>query len=126
MKLILVVDDEPAVLTVTRAALRRDGIQVIVANTPAEAIRLCDAGAAPDLLIADGLMPGLNARPLADLLREKLPNLAVVFISGWDRPTLEALGAIVRDDDFLAKPFRPRQLRAAVDRALEFATAAPV
>ena len=118
LKSILVVDDEPAVLSVVGAALRREGYKVICAGSPAEAIRLCESGSTPDILLADGLMPEMNARPLADRLGQRLPNLAVVFMSGWDRPTLEALGAIRRDDDFLEKPFRPSLLRRAIAQAL--------
>jgi len=116
VKTALIVEDEPSVLMVLVTALRRQGYEVIYAIKPVDAIHLCELGSAPELVITDAVMPGMNARQLLNRLCEILPHLRFLVISGWDRQTLIAHGAILPDDQLLTKPFSPAELRAAIDQ----------
>jgi hypothetical protein len=60
----------------------------------------------------------MNARSLANRLREMMPKLALIVMSGWDRDTLLSQQAIERDDELLGKPFTLPQLRNSVERVI--------
>jgi two-component system cell cycle response regulator CpdR len=107
---ILVADDDAAVRTVVAAALRSAGYVVLEAATCDEALRHADA--APNLLIADLVMPPDGGLDLADRLRARIPGLAVLHISGYAART-EFNGdpsAVL-----LSKPFSNAELHAHVE-----------
>jgi DNA-binding response OmpR family regulator len=72
---------------------------------------------APDLLILDFAMPGMNGAETALELREKCAGAQILFISGFANS--EALDAAIGDAPLLRKPFRPAELAAAVRSMLE-------
>lgn len=103
----LTVDDEPVLLQVVARMLEGAGFQVATAASAIEALdRL--AGLRPDLLLTDVRMDPVDGASLARLVRHAYPGLPVLFMSGY-APDLDALPG-----PFLAKPFRPDQLVAAV------------
>jgi CheY-like chemotaxis protein len=107
---ILVADDDSAVRTFIAVSLRKDGYTVLEAATGAEAIAC--AAAAPDLLIADLVMPPFGGLELADELRAQVPSLAVLHISGY------AARTEFNDDataTLLSKPFSRDELREHVE-----------
>ena len=73
-----------------------------------EAIRLCEAGSCPDILISDAIMQNMTALSLANRLPEMLPKMAFLVMSGWEKETLLARKAINDGDHLLAKPFTHR------------------
>lgn len=110
MKKLLIVDDEPVVLsfvTMVAESLQyevvraKDGVDALLAYTDAPGI---------DALITDIRMPGINGFQLAASLRQQNPELPILFISGfseeWEQSGLDADPRI----HFLAKPFSPQQL----------------
>jgi PAS domain S-box-containing protein len=117
---VLLVEDEPAVRRIATLALRRAGHRVLEATDAHEALRIAEAGAEEvDLLVTDVVMPGMGGRALAARLRERRPELPVLFVSGYTedealRREIEALRAA-----FLPKPFTPEKLRAKVEELLD-------
>jgi PAS domain S-box-containing protein len=114
---ILAVEDDAAVRAFVVATLEHAGYRVLVAASPAQAAALSDGlGETIDLLLTDLVMPGANGRDLAERLLVSRPSLRVVLMSGYDAAPPEDR----RDDPFrfLAKPFGPDELIAAIGQAL--------
>jgi PAS domain S-box-containing protein len=115
---VLVVDDEPAVLQVTKAALEAVGHTVITAHSGAEALEALAQRKDLELLLTDVMMPGMNGVELARQATLLQPTLKVVFMSGHaGGETLQGLLATERD--FLQKPFSLAELGAVVQTVLE-------
>jgi CheY-like chemotaxis protein len=101
-KTVLLVEDEPDVREMTAEHLRDLGYRVLEAEEGAAALRLVQAGAHLDLLVSDvGLPGGMNGRQLADLVRERLPGLPVILITGY------AAGQEMSGMEVVHKPFDP-------------------
>jgi two-component system KDP operon response regulator KdpE len=117
---VLVCDDEPQILRALRVALRDAGFEVVPATTAAEAL---DASAlqAPDAAILDLVLPDGDGIEVTRSLREwtQAPILVLSAVGDEDRKVaaLEA-GA----DDYVTKPFSPRELIARLQAALRRAT----
>jgi two-component system cell cycle sensor histidine kinase/response regulator CckA len=116
---VLVVEDEPHVLKVVERILGRRGFEVLVARDGQEALAMIEAGIRPpDLLVTDIVLPGLDGRELYKRLRQRLPQLRALFMTGHPP---EASGG--RDDPnegagLLRKPFTGTELVEKVDEAL--------
>jgi signal transduction histidine kinase/ActR/RegA family two-component response regulator len=105
---ILLAEDETAVRKMARAALESCGYRVTEAECAEDALELLESGLAVDLLVTDLTMPGMGGRELAARVRTRLPEVGVVFISGYapDASWLDDVPGAV----FLAKPFTPSEL----------------
>ena len=101
----LLVDDEELVRMSTADMLSHLGYEVVEAASAEEALQLVDAGATPDILVTDHLMPGISGEDLARRLRARRPGLPVLIVSGY----AEAEG-IAADLPRLTKPFRNAEL----------------
>ena len=113
---ILVVDDEPGVLSFVASTLSEAGYAVASAADPGEALRLLTAAPAPDLLLTDFSMPAMTGLELAERARMAHADLRVLIISGWaDADALEKSAARPR---LLWKPFDERVLLEVVKNAL--------
>jgi two-component system cell cycle sensor histidine kinase/response regulator CckA len=107
---ILVADDDAAVRGFVAASLRGAGYTVFLAATGEEALGYADA--APALLIADLVMPPSGGLDLAEKLRERLPGLSVLHMSGYAPRTdfnSDSTAALI------SKPFSIAELRAHVE-----------
>ena len=116
---VLLVDDEPLVRASTAEMLADLGFDVVEASSADMALDLLRAGAAPDLLVTDHLMPGRTGAELAAEARTLHPVLPVLIISGY----AEIAGPAALFDR-LAKPFRRDDLEAAIRQAAVNATEA--
>lgn len=117
---ILIVEDEQAILNFTATLLAGLGYKVLAANGPAEAIR--QAHEHPDgmqLLLTDMVMPEMNGRDLAVLLKNFFPNLQCLFMSGYVDTAVDDQGMLEHGRNFIQKPFSPSELAARVRQALE-------
>ncbi len=118
---VLVVDDDPQVLRVAVRLMQRRGFEVRQAGGAEDALAVqadqIDKAEPIDLLLTDLVMPGVNGRALARMLRERDPQLAVVFMSGYDD---ESAPETPKDFDtpFVSKPFNETQLMTGVREAL--------
>lgn len=119
MALILVVDDEPVVLSAVSLALQQAGFAVLRAASPSEALRLAVAQRSPiDLMVCDVLMPGMSGSRLAEEFGMLHPETRYLFMAGLpDHPEVRD-HILARGYAFLAKPFLPRQLLVKVRAVL--------
>jgi signal transduction histidine kinase/CheY-like chemotaxis protein len=116
---ILVVEDDAAVLELTVDSLESMGYKVLQAAHPGEAVTTAATAGQPiDLLISDVIMPGMYGPQLAERLRERFPALPVLFVSGYTQDALRHIAPDERNVLFLNKPFSAEQLSDAVGRLL--------
>lgn len=112
--LVLVVDDDDGVRTLSAHVLRSRGYRVVEAANGTDALQAFDTlGAGIDLLITDVVMPDIRGPALAARLREVRPELPVLFISGYQPP-----GGLPAQAVLLAKPVTPIELAAKVKELL--------
>lgn len=118
---ILAVEDDPSVRQVLVSMLTSIGYDVTAADGAEQAeSMLTDRH---DLLITDVMMPGTTGPVLARRLRERRPDLQVLFISGYTGTAMTEQSILDPDDTLLAKPFTMASLSLAVRRALHNASA---
>lgn len=112
---ILVVDDDAETLEMVEVVLKRDGYRVMTAETAADALRLVEEKT-PDLLLVDAVLPDMDGLALCQHLRA-MPDLAdvpIIFVTGRDSPYSVAEALSVGGDDYIRKPFIPRELTARI------------
>lgn len=116
---ILLVEDEPAVRQVTRAALEIGGYRVLEADGPATAEHIAsDSETDIDLLLTDVVMPGMNGAELARRVRELRPELVTLFMSGYAESEVLRLATAASAQKHIQKPFTVSGLLARVGDAL--------
>ncbi len=112
---ILIVEDEPSVLALARRVLQQQGYDVRCAQGPQEALEMTESDTSPiDLLLTDVIMPEMSGKELARRLQERFPHMRCLFMSGYAEEVLHRDGLVDEGIEFLAKPFEPDQLKAAV------------
>jgi two-component system, cell cycle sensor histidine kinase and response regulator CckA len=117
-RMILVVDDEPAVLSLLCSILSSRGYVVAGAASGEQALKTFAACGPFDLVLADVAMPRMSGPELADRLWEKDPGLRVLFIAGLpDTPVIRS-AIFDRGLPLLPKPFLPRDLVARIEEVL--------
>jgi CheY-like chemotaxis protein len=116
---LLLVEDEPALLSMGSAMLEGLGYTVLTARSAAEALRIASSHEGDiALLITDLVMPGMNGRDLAEKLVANRPGLQHLFISGYPDEVISVHRAVEAGMHFLAKPFSLDDLAATVRAAL--------
>lgn len=121
-RLILVVDDEPAIVRLVRAKLQADGYGVITASRGAEAIELFDRER-PDLVVLDLMMPEMDGFETLRRLRQFAATPVIMLTArGSDADKLRGFESGV--DDYITKPFNPDELSARVAAVLRRADGA--
>jgi PAS domain S-box-containing protein len=117
---ILLVEDEPAIMNVSRAMLEELGYKVLTASTPGEGLSQFKAHIAEiQLLITDVVMPEMNGRDLAKSIRDINPGLKCLFISGYTANVIAHHSVLDEGVIFLQKPFSMNDLASKVREALE-------
>ena len=113
---ILVVDDEQSILDLVSAYLRQDGYEVHTATDGPGGLRAARAFK-PDLVVLDVMLPGMDGlEVLAHLRRES--DVYVILLTARSEETDKIVGLSMGADDYLAKPFSPRELVARIKAAL--------
>lgn len=116
MTKILVIDDEPSITNLVTAYLRPEGYEVYTAadgNTGLKAARSFK----PDLIILDLMLPGIDGIELLSRLRRE-SQVYVILLTARTEETDKVIGLSVGADDYVTKPFSPRELTARVKAAL--------
>jgi len=109
---VLVVDDEPQITRVLRAALSSQGFDVRTANDPEEALRTFSEWT-PDLVVTDLVMPGMSGVDLCRTIRKTSTTpVLVLSVRSQERSKIEALDAGA--DDYVTKPFSIQEFLARV------------
>jgi CheY-like chemotaxis protein len=112
MATIMVVDDEPPIRQLVSRVLERRGHRVIGCQSAEEALAITDP---VDILVVDLILPEVDGRELTDQLRELMPNLPVVLMSGY-----LSQGELMPapPSTFLQKPMTPGAVVEAVEKLL--------
>lgn len=125
---VLIADDDPHIRDVIRFALSKEGVQVTEAADGAEALSRF-AASTPDLVILDVGMPEADGLDVCREIR-KTHQTPILFLSARDEEIDRVLGLEIGGDDYVGKPFSPRELTARVKailkRAAPAAEVAPV
>jgi len=116
---ILLVEDEPALREITASILRSAGYTVVEANTPTKAIQLAETHPEPiHLLLTDVIMPHMSGVALSKRLKTSIPQLKVIFASGYGGDELARQLSAATDAVLLSKPFPKASLLALVRSVL--------
>jgi two-component system alkaline phosphatase synthesis response regulator PhoP len=113
---ILVVDDEASIRTIARAYLEQAGLRVIAAESGPEALQLA-LSETPDLVILDLNLPGMDGMEVAARLRER-SEVFILMLTARSEEADRVAGLRLGADDYLTKPFSPRELVARVEAIL--------
>jgi two-component system, OmpR family, response regulator len=124
MPKILVVDDDSHIRDVIRFALAREGHTVIEAENGARGLALAGSER-PDLIVLDIMMPELDGTEMCRRLRGKGDRTPIVFLSARDDEIDRVLGLELGGDDYVGKPFSPRELVSRVKAILRRGAATP-
>jgi DNA-binding response OmpR family regulator len=114
--IIVLVEDDPPLRTLTARALQENGFVVRPAATGAEMWLALEHGE-PDLIILDIMLPGTNGIDLCRMIREK-SQVPIIFISARGSETDRVVGLELGADDYLTKPFGTRELIARIRAVL--------
>jgi DNA-binding response OmpR family regulator len=113
---ILVVDDEKQILEVVRAYLEKEGFRVVTAKDGTEA--LAQFGSfPPDVVLLDLMLPDISGEAVCRKIRAKSKTPVIMLTAKVDEESIVA-GLNIGADDYIAKPFSPRELVARVKAAL--------
>jgi DNA-binding response OmpR family regulator len=118
---ILVVDDEPTIVEVVELYLKREGYRVITAHDGSSALQIV-AERKPDLIILDLMLPGLNGFEITQRLRAS-GHVPIIMLTARSEEADRIVGLELGADDYVTKPFSPRELVARVKAVLRRMTA---
>ncbi|MFC1994910.1 response regulator transcription factor [Chloroflexota bacterium] len=113
---VLIVDDDHKTVELVKLYLNRDGYRVLIAYDGVEALRLAREGH-PDLIVLDLMLPGIDGLEVCRTLRSESDVLIIMLTARTaDEDKLTGLG--LGADDYVTKPFSPRELAARVRTVL--------
>jgi DNA-binding response OmpR family regulator len=118
---VLVVDDDPRVSDVVRRYLERDGFTVGLAADGPAALRAFGQDK-PDLVVLDLMLPGLDGLEVCRRMRAVAPDLPVIMLTALGEESDRVLGLEIGADDYVTKPFSPRELVLRIRSVLRRAT----
>lgn len=119
MSKILVVDDEKNILELVRFNLEREGYQVLTAQDGARGLELAREKI-PDLIVLDVMLPGMNGLEVCRELHQDTAtkNIPIIMLSARAEELDRVLGLEIGADDYVTKPFSPRELLARIKARL--------
>jgi two-component system alkaline phosphatase synthesis response regulator PhoP len=112
---ILVIDDEKSILNLVTAYLRPEGYQVYTASDGPSGLKAARAYK-PDLILLDIMLPGMDGVELLTRLRRE-SDVYVIMLTAKTEETDKIVGLSVGADDYVTKPFSPRELVARIKAA---------
>jgi len=116
---ILVVEDEPGIQELLKFNLGQQGHDVLVANDSEEAMHSL-RGALPDLILLDWMLPGLPGVDFARRIRgdQRLKDIPIIMLTARAEERDKVLGLETGADDYITKPFSPKELMARIKAVL--------
>ena len=112
MRTVLVVDDEPHIRTVLRGYLEADGYRVLESGTGEDALDIAGRES-PDLVLLDIMLPGVDGLEVLRRLRA-VSQVPVILVTARAEELDTLIGLAVGADDYVTKPFSPREVAARV------------
>ena len=116
MTKILIIDDEPSIVKLVKAYLEPEGYEVLTASDGPAGLKAAHAFK-PDLVVLDIMLPGMDGLDLLARLRRE-SNVYVILLTARTEETDKIVGLSVGADDYVTKPFSPRELVARIKAAL--------
>jgi two-component system alkaline phosphatase synthesis response regulator PhoP len=116
MSKVLVVDDDPGIVKVVRAYLQQDGFQVVVAYDGKKAMQIA-RHEKPDLVVLDLMLPEMDGWDVCRALRKE-SEVPIVMLTARVEESDKLVGLELGADDYVTKPFSPRELVARVRAVL--------
>ncbi len=113
---ILIIDDEPSILNLVSAYLRPEGFEVYTAADGPSGLKAARAYK-PDLIVLDLMLPGMDGLEVLNRLRRE-SNVYVILLTARTEETDKIVGLSIGADDYVTKPFSPRELVARIKAAL--------
>jgi DNA-binding response OmpR family regulator len=114
---ILVVEDEPGIAFALEADLKTEGYDVTVAGNGGEALSLAQHGAF-DLILLDVMLPGKDGFEVCRALRRAGSTTPIILLTAKAQEAEKVMGLELGADDYMTKPFSPRELRARIKAIL--------
>lgn len=115
-KRVLVVDDDVKTVELVKLYLNRDGYRVMTAYDGIEALRLAREGR-PDLIVLDLMLPGMSGLEVCRILRDE-SDVPIIMLTAMTTDQDKLNGLELGADDYMTKPFSPRELAARVRTVL--------
>ena len=115
---VLVIDDDPGIREYLHTVASRQGYDVFSAADGESAIEGL-AGSRPDIITLDAVLPGMDGLETLGKLKEALPHVPVIMLSGHGQARMIVEAMRMGASDFLRKPFEVEELELAFSKALE-------
>lgn len=117
MRTVLVVDDEPSIVTLLKFNLEQAGYDVLTAEDGRKGLDTA-LKEKPDLIVLDLMLPGMDGMDVCKTLRQEKVNTPILMLTAKDDEFDKILGLELGADDYLTKPFSPREVVARVKAIL--------
>ena len=124
MDSILIVEDDPRISKALDRQFRSEGYAVHVVDNGLEAVKVC-VGLKPAAVVLDLMLPGLSGREICKQIKSAMPNLPVIILSAVSAVADKVLLLEIGADDYVTKPFSPRELLARVQAAIRRSSLIP-
>ena len=111
---ILLIEDEETVRKFIEHTLSSMGYQILVAKDGFEALEIVMKNSAIDILLTDVVLPKMNGGKTAEKIKEIIPEIRILFMSGYAANVFLAKGIMKNDTWFLQKPFTQEQLATMI------------
>ena len=116
---VLLVEDETEILEITRTMLESQGYTVLATSSPAEALTIAkESSERIRLLMTDVVMPEMNGRDLSKEILSLVPDIKVLFSSGYPADVIAHHGVLDEEVNFIQKPFSLQELTRKVRETL--------
>nr|WP_106780378.1 response regulator transcription factor [Lysinibacillus timonensis] len=116
-KVILVVEDEVSIATLLKYNLEKAGYQVLLAHDGKEGLDIA-IEKSPDLILLDLMLPTMDGMEVCKELRSQKKNIPIIMLTARDDEFDKVLGLELGADDYMTKPFSPREVSARVKAVL--------
>ena len=113
---VLIIDDEEKILNLVTSYLEREGYEIFTAQDGLEGLKLSKK-VNPDIIVLDIMLPGMDGLELLSQIRRE-SNVYVIMLTAKTEETDKIVGLSVGADDYVTKPFSPRELTARIKAAL--------
>ena len=114
---VLIVEDDPHTVEIVTLYLRRDGHQVVAATNGLDGLLMAREGT-PDLMVLDLMLPGMEGKEVCKALRDEGSEVPIIMLTARVEEEDRLAGLDLGADDYVTKPFSPRELAARVRAVL--------
>lgn len=111
---VLLLEDEKSIRDFVRINLKREGMEVIEAETGEDALRLADEEQDIQIAILDVMLPGISGFEVCGSLRKSYPRMGIIMLTAKSQELDKVMGLEFGADDYVVKPFSPAELVARV------------